>query len=100
MVPHHAVLLHLAGKFLVPFGGEINLVANVGLQQLFPAAVAQHADQRIVDFDKAAVGGGEEQSFLNVVEQFAIALLHFQAIADVLQHMDGLHALVAGAVYP
>ena len=71
---------------------------DVGLQQLIPAAVAEHANQRVIDFDKAAVGGGEEQPFLNVVEQFAVALFHFQAVADVLQHVNGLHALAAGAV--
>ena len=100
VVPHHAVLFHLPGKFLMTLGRKINLGANVGLQQLFPAVVAEHANQRVIDLDKAAVGRGEEQPFLNVVEQFAVALLHFQAIADVLQHVDGLHALAAGAVYP
>ena len=100
VVPHYAVLLHLPGKFLVAIGGEINLGANVGLQQLFPAAIAEHANQRVIDFDKAAVGGGEEQPFLNVVEQFAVSLFDFQAVADVLQHVDGLHALAAGAVDP
>ena len=70
------------------------------MQQIFPAVVAEHANQRVVDLDEAAVGRGEEQSFLNVVEQFPVALLHLKAIADVLQHVDGLHALAAGAVYP
>ena len=99
VVAHYAVLFHLSRQFLMALGREINLGANVDLQQIFPAAVAEHADQCVVDFDEAAVGRGEEQSFLNVVEQFPVSLLHFQAVADVLQHVDGLHAFAAGAVH-
>ena len=70
------------------------------LQQLFPAVISEHANQRIVDFDEAAVRRGEKQSLLNVVEEFAIAALRFAAIGDVFEHMDGLHAFAAGAVNP
>ncbi len=99
MVPHHAVLFHLAGQFLMTLGRKINLAANVGLQQLFPVAIAQHAHQSIVDFDKAAVRRGEEKPFLNVVEQFPVSLFHFETVADVFQHVNGLHALVIGAMH-
>ena len=69
------------------------------MQQFVPAVVPQHANQGIVDFDETAVWTAEKQSFLNVVEQFAIAALGFTAIGDVLQHVDGLKALAAGGVY-
>ena len=68
--------------------------------KFFAAAVPEHAHQRVVDFDEAAVRGGEKHSFLNVVEQFAIAALRFPAVGDVLEHVDGLQAFAVGAVYP
>ena len=100
VVPHHAVLFHFAGEALMTLSRKVNLRADVNLQQVFPAAVAEHANQRVVDLDEAAVGRGEEQPFLNVVEQLPVTLFHLEAITDVLQHMDGLHALAAGAVHP
>ncbi len=37
MISDHPVFLHLAGKFLVSFLREINLGANIRLQQFLPA---------------------------------------------------------------
>ena len=74
------------------------MLADVHLQQLFPAAVAEHAHQGIIHFDKASLGGREKKAFVNVIEQLAVAALHLPPFADVFQHIDGLHTLFQGPV--
>ena len=59
---------------------EIQLRGNIDLQQFFAAGVSQHAHHGIVDFDKTSGGRAEEQAFLNVVEQFAVAALGLAAV--------------------
>ena len=76
---------------------KIDLGGNVELNDLFPTAIAEDANQRVVDFDEAALGCGEENSFLNVVEQLAIAALGFAPVGDVLEHVHGLQL---GAAHP
>src|SRR5271170_6602152 len=44
--------------------------------------------------------GVEKYTFLNVVEQFAVAALGLAAVGDVFQHVDGLQALAGGAMHP
>ena len=68
------------------------------MQQFIAAVVAEHADQGVIDFDEASIRAAEKQSFLNVVEQFAIAAFGFAAVGDVLQNMNGLKAFVAGGM--
>ena len=73
---------------------------NIGLQQFFAVAIAEHADQGVVDFDETAIWSGEEKSFLNVVEQLAITAFRFAPVGDVFQHVDGLQAFAVRAVNP
>ena len=47
---------------------------------------------------KRPCGVGEINPFLDVVEQFAIALLGFAAVGDVFEHVDGLHLGAGGGV--
>src|SRR5580692_1421706 len=94
MIPYRAVLLHLSRKLLILFGGKTYLGADIGLQQMFTIAISEHPDQRIVDFNESPVRCREKHSFLNVVKKFAIAPLGFATVSDVLEHVDGLEALV------
>ncbi len=81
------------------FGGEIKLRGNVDLQQFFAAAIAQHAHHGIVDFDEAAFGRTEEQAFLNIVEELAVAALGFAAVGNIFQHVNGLQSLVRRSMH-
>ena len=90
LIVQSALALEQFRQFLPALGRKINLGGNVELNDLFAAAVAEDANQRVVDFHKAALGRGEENSFLNVVEEFAIAALGFAAVGDVLEHVHGL----------
>src|ERR1019366_4440966 len=86
-------------QFFPPPRRKIDLGGNVELNDLFPAAIAEDANQRVVDFHEAALGRREENSFLNVVEQFAIAALGFAPVGDVLENMHGLQLCAAGGMY-
>src|ERR1700687_983048 len=55
-------------QFFPPPQRKIDLGGNVELNNLFPAAIAEDANQRVVDFHEAALGRRKENSFLNVVE--------------------------------
>src|SRR3954465_5951010 len=71
-------------------------VANrIGQQQLFPAAVAEHADQRVIDFHKRAIRHGKENSFLHVLEQLTVALLSLVSVADIAKHVDDFASVLA-----
>ena len=53
------------------------------MQQLFSAVVPEHAHQRVIDFHKSPVRTAEEKTFLNVVEEFAVAALGFPAVGNI-----------------
>src|SRR6266404_510660 len=80
-------------------GSREHLFPWIAVQQLVPAGMSEHANQRVIDLDEPTIGTAKEQPFLNVVEQFAIAALGLAAVSYVLQHMDGLQALTAGSMY-
>ena len=63
-----AVLLHFLRKCLVALFGEVDTIANIGLQQFFAAAITKHMHQCVIDFHKTPVWCGKEQSFLNIAE--------------------------------
>ncbi len=78
-------------------GDGIEVRAYVGAQEFVAGTVAEHAHHGVVDVEKAAVGRGEEQAFLNAVEEFAIAALGFAAIGHILQNVDGARVVVGNA---
>src|SRR5450631_768657 len=85
-------------QFFPPPRRKIDLGGDVELNDFFAAAVAEDANHGIVDFHEAALGGREENSFLNVIEELAIAALGFAAVGDVLEHVDGLELGAAGGM--
>ena len=98
-VAQAAALRHHFGVLLPLFGREIKLRGNIDLQQFLAAAVSQHPHHGVIDFDETAARRAEEQAFLNVVEQFAIATLGLAPVGNIFQHVDGLQAFVRSAMH-
>ena len=94
VIAQHPMLLHELRQPLPHLGGRIDYGVDIHLQQLLPAAITQHADQRIVHFNKASFRRREEKALLNVVKQFSIATLRFAAIGDVFENVNGLKPLI------
>src|SRR5579871_5915333 len=63
--------------------------AHVGMKQLFARFISQHANHGVVDVKKLPVWRGEEESFLNAVEELAVASLGFATIRDVFEDVNG-----------
>ena len=76
---------------------RIQMGAYVCAQKFFAGFVAEHADHSVVDVEELTFGSGEEQTFLNVVEELAITALGFTAIADVFQNVNGATVFFRGA---
>jgi len=98
VIVQFAGALEQVGEFLAALRGKVELGGNVQLQDFFAAAVAENADQSVVDFDEAALRRRNVNPLLNIVEQFAIAAFGFTAVGDVLEHMHGLQLGTAGGV--
>src|SRR5258708_6307359 len=98
-IAQHPVALQGGKHLAMAFRDREYSLARVRVQQSVAAVVAEHADQRVVDLNEAAVRAAEEEPFLNVVEQLAIAALGFAAVGDVLEYMDGLEAFAAGGMH-
>src|SRR5882724_12420426 len=79
--------LDKSSQFLPLLRREIDRAGNVHLQQFVATVIAQNSHQGIVHFDKAPVRRGEKDAFLDGVEQFAIALLGFAPVGDVLKNV-------------
>ena len=77
MIAQGSMLLHELGQALPYPRRRIDLGGHIHLQKFFAAAVTEHADQGVIHFNEASVGRGEEEAFLDVVKQFAIAPLRF-----------------------
>ena len=98
-IPHVPVFFHGLAVEQALLGSEIDLGSGISTcSKFFAAGVTQHGHQGVIDFDETAFRRAEEKSFLNVVEQFAIAALCLAAVGDVLQDMDGLQIFTGGAV--
>ena len=91
VIAQSLLMLHDLGQLLPLLGREVDGAGNVHLQQFVATGVAQNAHQGVVHFDKTPVRRGEEDAFLDGVEQFAIALLGFAPVGDVLENVHGLH---------
>jgi hypothetical protein len=98
VIAHLAARLSQFREFLPPLRRKIDLGGNVELKHFVAAAVAEDANQRVVDFDEAALGVEHVDPFLNVVEQFAIPAFRFAPVGDVLEHVHGLQLGAAGGV--
>ena len=94
MIAQGSMLLHELGQALPYPRRRIDLGGHIHLQKFFAAAVTEHADQGVIHFNEASVGRGEEEAFLDVVKQFAIAPLRFTPIGNILENMNGLKVLV------
>src|SRR5208282_2291376 len=97
VIAHFAAAFEHIREFLPALRRKIDLGGNIELKHFVAAAVTEDADQRIVHFDEAALGRGNVDSLLYVVEQFAITALGFAAVGDVLEHVHGLEL---GAAHP
>ena len=53
------------------------------MQQLVAATTAEHANQGVIDFNKASIGAAEKEAFLNIVKKLAVTALGFAAIGNV-----------------
>ena len=67
--------------------------------KFFAAGIAEHAHHGIVDFDEASGGRAEEQAFLNIVEEFAVAALGLAPVRNIFQDVNGLQTFVGGAMH-
>ena len=56
VIAHSALAFEHFREFLAPLRRKIDLGGNVELKDFFAAAVAEDANQRVVDFDEAALG--------------------------------------------
>ena len=97
VVAQNAALRQGAQEAFAGGGHGIEVRADVGAEQLVARGVAEHAHHRVVDVEKASVGCGEEQAFLNAVEELAIAALGFAAVGHVLQNVDRAGVVVGEA---
>ena len=55
--------------------------AHIGAQKFVARFVAQHADHGVIHVEELPFRRGEKQSFLNIVEQLAVAPFGFAAVA-------------------
>ena len=94
-----ALLFHQLPMTLPLVGREVELGGDIDGEQFIPAAVPQHPYHRVIHFDEAASRCAEEQAFLNVVEELAIAPLGLAAVRDILQNVDGLEAIATCPVH-
>src|SRR5258708_3327470 len=81
-------------------GVEVELARDIDFEQLLAAGISQHADQRLVNLDKASVRSGEVEAFLDVVEQLAIATLGFLPVGNILQNVNRFPAFYASGMQP
>src|SRR5438270_2004916 len=90
--------IELVGNLVALLGGDIDLGLQIELEDLFARLVIQHAHQRVIDFNEMAFRRSEEDAFLHVIEELAVALLGFAAVSDVFKHVDSLQAFIVRAV--
>src|SRR5581483_2940007 len=100
MIAKYPMLLDQLQEPFAAFRGGIYLGGHLSLEKFFAAAIAQDSHQGIVHLDEAAIGGRKEQSFLNAVDYVRVAPLALTPVSDVLEHMNGLQALVLAGMDP
>ena len=61
--------LDLAAKYFALFTGSVQSDVNVQSHQLFPAGVAEHAQECVIAIQKLPFGRGNENSFLHLLKQ-------------------------------
>ena len=99
-VSQGAVFLHQLAMVEALLRRNVQLCRDVNLKQFLTAAVAEHAHHGVVDFDKASGRSTEEESFLDVVEEFAISPLGFAPVGNIFQNMDRLQPFSRRSMHP
>src|SRR5579864_6531941 len=87
LIAQSALTLELLRQFFPASWRKIYFGGNIELNHFLAAAITQYADQSVIHFNEPALRRGKENSFLNIVEQFSIAALCFQAVGDVLENV-------------
>ena len=98
-IAQSAFALHERKKLGMAFGGGKNIFTGIAVQEFVATFVTEHANQGVINFDESTLGTAEEEPFLNVVEEFAIAALGLAPVGNVLQNVNSLKAFAAGGVY-
>src|ERR1700745_1433072 len=98
MITQNSLAAHHFVQILQAVGGVVELGRNVDFEEFVAIMVAEHANQGVVNLDKTAGRDGEEEAFLNVVEQFAITSLGLTPVGDVLENVNGVLTITIGAV--
>ena len=87
------MLLCFAAEQFALLGRGVNLCLQIEDHQLVAAAVTQHVDESVVAVHQVAVGSGDENALLHLLEQQSIFLFSGAALRGVPDNVDGAFLL-------